>query len=155
MFLLLEASLVSFLPSPLAGCLTGWWHRKAEEPSELSSWTGQAAPAPQLHSVGRPRPLRTCFPTSKCTSKFLFISEILSGKFCFLGTHYLFWLFGCLFGLLDIRLREDSILALPKSSFWLGSFLVYWCAETILIKQKSKKCLLDRWEGKENISAVL
>lgn len=47
-------------------------------------------------------------------------------------------LFGCLFSLLDIRLREGSIQALPKTSLWLGSFPVYWCVEAILIKQKSK-----------------
>lgn len=139
MFFLLEASLASFLPSSLAGCLTGWWHRRAEEPSELSSWTGQAAPAPQLHSAWRPRLLRTCFPTSECTSKFLFISEILMGSSVFwLSVIYSTLLFGCFFSLLDIRLREGSILAFPKRSLWLGSFPVHWCVEAILIQQKSK-----------------
>lgn len=47
-------------------------------------------------------------------------------------------LFGCLFSLLDIRLREGSVLALPKSSLWLGSFPVHWCVEAILTKQKSQ-----------------
>lgn len=140
MFFLLEASLVSFLPSSLAGCLTGWWHRRAEEPSELSSWTGQAAPAPRLPSSGRPRPLQTCFPTSQVHIQVsvyfrnpkwevLFSGYPLFILACFLDVFLACWTSG---------LREGSVLALPKSSLWLGSFSVHWCVEAILTKQKSQ-----------------
>lgn len=97
MFFLLETSLVSFLPSSLAVCLTGQWQQRAEEPSEpwpriefLDRSGSSCSPAPQLKG----RPIAGClalapcretrasldlldFPGLKCIPHFVFISEIL------------------------------------------------------------------------------
>lgn len=97
MFFLLETSLVSFLPSSLAVCLTGWWQRRAEEPSEpwpqvefLDGSGSSCSPAPQLKGrlIAGCLAVASCretqafldllgFPSLKCISNFVFISEVL------------------------------------------------------------------------------
>lgn len=149
MFFLLEASLVSFLPSSLAGCLTGWWHRKAEEPSELSSWTGQAAPAPQLPSSGRPRPLQTCFPTSQVHIQVSVYFRNLKREVLFSG--YPLFILACF---LDVFLAcwtsgwgKALSWPFPKAACGWG---VSRCIGVLRPYSQNKKaeCLLDRWAGK-------
>jgi len=97
MFFLLEASLISFLPSSLAVCLTGWWQWRAEESSEpwpqvelLDRSGSSCSPAPQLKGglIAGCLAVASCretqasldllgFPSLKCISNCVFISEIV------------------------------------------------------------------------------
>lgn len=69
MFFLLETSLISFLPSNLAACLTGGWQRRAQEPSE---------PWPQVEFFDRSgRSCSLCSSAQRQTDSWLLCSCIL------------------------------------------------------------------------------